>query len=148
MNLHAKYDMKEDRVRFTLHLANDVNHILWITRRQWLGLLHSVSLLLPNTTEAVVSNPRKQSAPKPIEAALPVLVQGIRLKRLTNGVRIIFQKDTQNIAITLGDIGLRQLRDMLLQQSEYIDWDVMAAMTRLKAQNLAQQAMRKAGRKD
>ncbi len=144
MNLQAKYNPQQDRIRLTLQPANGEPRAFWVTRRQWLSLLPAVA----GSEEAKVLPRAKKPLPAaatPLLEAMPLLA--IRLRRLAEGVmRIEFVADTESMAITLHGDGLAQLKQMLLQQAERADWDAAAALARFNAQGMARAAMRKASR--
>lgn len=147
MGLQSKYDLQTDRMRLTLQLANGALRAFWVTRRQWLGLLHAVTVLPQSASAEAPPLPRTKKAltAKALIPA-PIPVEAIRLRQLAEGVKLVFAAADKGVAISLQEPGLQQLQQMLLQQAERAGWDVSAALARLNAQGLARAAMRKASR--
>lgn len=138
-------------MRLTLHPGDGAPRAFWVTRRQWLGLIHALAALPHEPGGAIDAPPQiKKRLPAAADISLPVPlpVQGIRLRRLAQGVKIVFVAGDQGAAISLEGQGLHQLRQMLRQQAERAEWDAGAALARLNAQGMARAAMRKASRTD
>jgi len=149
MALRAKYDPKQDRMLLTLHPAEGEPHAFWVTRRQWLGLLHAMTDL-PALAAEPDAPPRPPSRQRRLSANVnetppePIPVRGIRLRRLTDGVKLIFVTGVQGVGVDFSTAGVAQLRAMLQQQAERAGWDVGAALARLNAATVANAAMKKA----
>lgn len=147
MNLQARYDPREDRMRLTLHPAEGDPHVFWVTRQQWLGLLHALAGVpageaKPTFAAAPASHQRRLSAAEP--GAEPIPLQGIRLRRLANGVKLVFNPGAQGVGLDLPPQRVAQLRAMLWQQAERAGWDVAVALARLDATTLANAAIKDA----
>jgi hypothetical protein len=146
MNIHARYDRKVDRMLLTFNTQDAVNWTLWVTRRHWLGLLHATGVLLQASVEGVtplLPQPKKKPVAQ-ANSASPVHVQGIRLQRMPKGTKIVFVTGDESVIISMDDLGLQQLKQMMLQQAERANWDVSAALARLKMEDIARSAMRQA----
>lgn len=147
MALQAKYDPREDRMRLTLHPAEGDPHVFWVTRRQWLGLLHALAGVpageaKQESAAAPASRQRRLFAHDPERKPIPL--QGIRLRRLANGVKLVFVPGAQGVGVDLTPEGVAQLRAMLWQQAERAGWDVTVALARLDAATLANAALKDA----
>ncbi len=146
MDLQAQYDPQEDRIRLTLYPADAVPRAFWVSRRQWLDLLHMLLALPQAEGGKTPAPPRAKGAPALADVPLPkaVAVQAIRLRRLARGMKLVFVAGAEAVALTLQDEGLRRLRQMLQQQAERAGWDTGAALVRLNAQDMARAAVSKA----
>lgn len=147
MNLRARYDQQEDRMRLTLHPVTGESHSFWVTRRQWIGLLNTLTKL-PIETERP-----KQSVPAPQQKytqahesiAEPLPLDGIRVRRIdNNGIKLIFVTGMRGVFVKIPSAGIESLQRMLEQQADRADWDVSSALTRLHAADLTKVAMKKA----
>lgn len=151
MGLRAKYDPGEDRMRLALEPGEGPPLAFWVTRRQWLGLLHTLAgLPVPENTEAeeagVTVPSSRQHRLSLAEATVPTVLQAIRLRRQAGGIKLALITAGQSVAVDLPHAGIVQLQAMLRQQAERAGWDVDAGLARLSAASLADAAMKKARR--
>lgn len=155
MALQAKYDPQEDRMRLALHADAGKLHVFWATRRDWLGLLHALNDAggsapgaPPAAGGAMASGVDRamNRAPTAGDDVAPIPLQGIRLRRLADGVKLVFVTREQGVGIKLPATGVAQLQAMLQQQAERAGWDAAAALARLNAHSLTRAAMKKASR--
>lgn len=161
MALQAKYDPQEDRMRLTLHADEGKRHVFWVTRRDWLGLLHTLTdddaMGAPpatgsaaggtaGSTIATGAGRALRRAPAGDNDVQPIPLQGIRLRRLADGVKLVFVTPGQGVGIKLPATGVAQLQAVLQQQAERAGWDTAAALARLNAHRLTRAAMKKASR--
>lgn len=117
----------------------------WVTRRQWLGLLHALATLPPTVAPAPPpSRQRRLSTRAEAGQVAPLPLQAIRLRRLAEGVKLVFVTGKAGVSATLSNAGVAQLQDLLRQQAERAGWDAKAALARLHAGAMASAAMRKA----
>lgn len=147
MSLQAKYDPKQDRMLLTLYPSGSAPRALWVTRRQWFGLLYAVGRLLNDADAPIKASPQtKKKQTAEADSILPVPLQGIRLQRMPKGAKIVFVISDEKVTISMEDQGLRQLMHLLRQQAERAAWDVDAAVARMNAENVAIDVDRKTRR--
>ncbi len=148
MALHSKYDPQQDRMRLILRPAQGPLRAFWITRRQWLGLLHALSGAAP----AAAAPPGKApplAPPKPAVspdslAVAAVPLQGMRLRRMAGGVRLLLVADGDTVSLDLPAAAIVEVQSMLRQQAERAGWDTEAALARLGAASVASAALKRA----
>lgn len=145
MGLRARYDPKEDRMLLILERPDAEKTVLWVTRRQWLGLYASLGGAPSATDETKRTPPAKQTPAPPELVAAAAPLEGLRLKRKDGGDNAIgFMVGGETVGMTVKAEGLATLRSLLEQQAERAGWDAPAAVKRLKAQAAAAGAVRKA----
>jgi len=144
MGLRARYDAKEDRMLLIVERPDTEKTVLWVTRRQWLGLYAGLGGVVTATDESKRVPPPKQGpAPQElVQAAVPL--EAIRLRKKEGEFAIGFVVGEETIGLTLKAEGLPNLQRILEQQADRAGWDAAAAVKRLKAQALAAGAVRKA----
>lgn len=147
--LRAQYDAREDRMRLTLHPVDAEPRSFWVTRRQWLELLHALAALpLPGAVEPASESSVPAGGRKAPALAVPPAtpVQDIRLRKTPAGVRLAFVAEPEGATLALQPEGVRRLILMLQQQADRAGWDPQAALARLDARDLAGATMSKARR--
>jgi hypothetical protein len=139
-------------MQLTLHPPDGVVRSFWVTRRQWLALLHAVlALSLPDEAAPDASAPvpgaKKRLPAVAVDKAIPV--QALRLRPTADGgAKLAFVVGENGAAMSLQPPGLHRLKHMLLEQAERAEWDAVAAMDRLGARKIAGDALNKARRAD
>ena len=136
-------------MQLTLDPADAVPRSYWITRRQWLELLHALAALpLPSAGDQVAEPPKQEGGRiGPAQDALPATpLQDIRLRKTPTGIRLAFVADPESATLVLQAEGIRRLIQVLQQQSERAGWDPQSALARLQARDLAGATLRKARR--
>jgi len=147
--LQAQYDAREDRMRLTLHPAAAEPRSFWVTRRQWLELLHALAALpLPDAVEPASESSVPVGARKARALEVPPAtpVREIRLRRTPAGARLAFVAGPEGATLALPPAGVRRLILMLQQQADRAGWDPQAALARLNARDLAGATVSKARR--
>ncbi len=149
MSLHARYDLKEDRMLLTVQPHPSAPVAIWVTRRQWLNLMHALPKFAPalaggSAAADAAPPPHSRRKRAPAGAAEPVLLSALRLAAQPAGVRLIFVIGEQAVSMDFTAEGVAQLQAMLTQQAERAGWDAVAALERLDAASLADAVMKNA----
>ncbi len=153
MGLQAKYDARADRMLLTVQAAEGTPVAIWVTRRQWLNLLHALPGFMPASAEGAAAAGTNSAATEPparrerrqfAPAGEPVELQSLRVVPLDAGVKVIFVIGEQAVGVEFTEAGVQQLLAMLQQQAERAGWDASAALARLDAALLANAAMKNA----
>jgi hypothetical protein len=148
MALQARYDPQQDRMRLILRPAEGPLRAFWVTRRQWLGLLHALSAGQPAAAEqaapALPPKPRQLANSPESLAPEPVPLQTIRLRRMAEGMKLMLVIDKNVVTLDIPAAGIVQVQAMLRQQAERAGWDTDAALARLSAAREANTAVERA----
>ena len=148
MAFQAKYIPREDRMRVTLRPPEGDVRSFWVTRRQWLDVLHELDELgeaQGEPREEVPQPPeeRRKRAMEPVPE--PIALQSLRLQRSERGAKLLFATGGgRGASFNLPQPALPRLRQLFQQQAEQAGWDPAAALDRLGALDLAGEVVRKA----
>ncbi len=149
MSLHAKYDLHADRMLLTVQPPEGAPVAIWVTRKQWLNLMHALPKVVPASGDEgdgtlAVHAPRPRPRRTPSGVAEPVELSALRLIALQAGARLIFVLGEQAVSMDFSPEGVAQLQSLLSQQAERAGWDAAAALERLEAALLVDAAMKNA----
>ncbi len=146
MGVQAKYDPKEDRMLLSLEYGDGSTRIFWLTRRQWIGMMHEMAALKLVPKDEAATEPPKKSAPKPLPPQpSATMVESVKLRKQDQGARVVFSVgEEQGVGVTLAGDGLAGFHRLLEQQAERAGWDPRAGIERLNAGVVARNLMRKA----
>ncbi len=122
---------------------------IWVTRKQWLNLMHALQKLAPAVGEGAgeagaARPPGPRPRRPPTGVAQPVLLSTLRLVAQPAGARLIFVIGEQAVSMDFTAEGVAQLQSLLSQQAERAGWDAGPALERLDAATLADAAMKNA----
>lgn len=146
MALQSKYDPRQDRMLLTVNLKKDeASRTFWLTRLQWLMLMHQVSAVSARPVDDGGALPPRKSPPQ----ALPpqpeaVLLDSLKLGREGDTVKVRLGASEDAITLALKEQQLANFQRMLVTQAERAGWDPRAAMERLAAARAARVAMKRA----
>ena len=146
MSLRAVYRATEDRIELFLDSENQAT-ACWLTRRQWLGLLHQLkhTVLCEHNIEAA---PAIAPISPPLTRSSPVshlgLVSAIRVRQQPEQLTVLLTLGESVRAITLNAQQLKALITLLQKQAEVAGWDAALAMRRYQAARLTQELLVKA----
>lgn len=146
MAMRAVYRATEDRIELFLEGENQAT-ACWLTRRQWLGLLHQLkhTVLCEHKAEAApiiapILPPSTTSSPV-IQAGL---VSAIRVRQQPEQLTVLLTLGESVRAIALNAKQLKALIAMLQKQADIAGWDAALAMRRYQAASLTQELLVKA----
>jgi hypothetical protein len=146
MGVQARYDPKEDRMLLSLEYGDGTARTFWLTRRQWIGMMHEMAALkLVPADEAPAEPPPKKNAPRPL-APQPeaTMVQSVKVRKQEEGARLVFAVgEDQGVGMTLPAERLASFHRLLEQQAERAGWDPRAGVERLSAAVVARNVMRR-----
>ena len=119
---------------------------LWLTRRAWLALYRQLSAVAPDPGAEAQPQPppSRPTRMEPGESEGALFVDAVRVVRRDDSVRIAFRVGPQAVSLNLPSQGVAQLQRMVEIQAERAGWDPQAALGRLAAGAVAQQAVRRA----
>ena len=146
MAMRAAYRAVEDRIELFLEGENHCTSC-WLTRRQWLGLLHQLkhTVLCEHKAEAA---PLKSPASPAYSASVQVteagLVSAIRVRQKPAQLTVLLTLGESVRAIALNAKQLKALIAMLQKQADIAGWDAALAMRRYQAASLTQELLEKA----
>jgi hypothetical protein len=146
MALRARYDPREDRMFLALQFPEQPEQRYWVTRRLWLALYGQIASLAPSQPEQALPPP-PANPPRPMAAgdtADAVALDGVRIKKNEDGVRLVFASARGNTFVDFKQPGLLQLKRLLEMQAERAGWDAAAALERLQADAIAGATVRRA----
>jgi hypothetical protein len=143
MNIRARYDPREDRMRLELQPEIEESKAFSLNRRQWLNLIRAVG---------VTDFPQHKMPPQPPAAQggqqgspLPDLrVNALKFRQEKHGLRVVFLLEGSPVGVLLPNDGLPEIGEMLFRQAERAGWDPAAALDRLKAEEMARETLLRA----
>ena len=146
MGLRAAYRAAEDRMELFLDSKTETT-ACWVTRRQWLSLLHRVvHTVLTEERGERPSAPRRRSsrlAAGPL-ATNSGLVKSFRVRQTPDQITLFITLGPSVRSIKFNATQLDALKEMLQKQSNLAGWDAPAALRRYQAANLTRDALEKA----
>lgn len=145
MGLRAAYRAGEDRIELFLDSETDTT-ACWVTRRQWLSLLHRVVHTLLTEGVERPSAPRRRAARS---AAGPLvthagLVKSLRIRQTPDQITLFITLGPSVRSININATQLDDLKAMLQKQSNLAGWDAPSALRRYQAASLTRDALKKA----
>ena len=146
MGLRAAYRAAEDRMELFLDGETETT-ACWVSRRQWLGLLHRLEHTV--LTEEGVERPSapRQRLARPGAASEPThagLVKSIRLRQTPDQLTLFFTLGPSVRSVKLNAPQLAVLTALLQKQANLAGWDAPAALRRYQAASLTRDALEKA----
>lgn len=138
-----KYDPQEDRIRLSLQIASGSECAYWVTRRQWLALIHNLGS--HTAAKSIQKNKAKQLEGGEIPSAgdEPRIaksspdgssvspLKAIKLRQTPHCLKLILLATEGHVTVDLPYETLTQFKEMLSQQAEAGGWDCDAALQRL-----------------
>ena len=135
-------------MRVTLRPPEGDVRAFWVTRRQWLEVLHGLEESgdaqgEPQENELLSPEEKRQRAQQPVPEPLPL--QSLRLQRSERGSKLVFVAGGgRGATFNVPTPALPRLRQLFQLQAEQAGWDPAAALHRLGALDLAGEVVRKA----
>jgi len=145
MGIKARYDGKQDRMLLIIEPKEGDRRVLWMTRRQWVGLYGGLGPLKPEKPEAKQPPPKPQPLPESLTAGAELL-DTVKLRRKDDVVQIGFIANDKPVGMQVKGDSLEQLKRLLQQQAERAGWDPQAAVVRLRAAAQANAVVKKAAK--
>ena len=146
MGLRATYRAAEDRMALFLD-GNVETTACWVSRRQWLGLLHRLvnTVLTEDGIEPTSAQPRRPTRKTDTtDATQAVLVKSIRVQQSQEQITLLFTLGTSVRSVKLNAKQLIALTAMLEKQATLAGWDAPAALRRYQAVSMTRDALDKA----
>lgn len=150
MSIKAKYNPVDDRMELLIDLDGEEPVLLVFTRPLWLRVLRRLRTALQSSDVNCVDDlnkaPNKRNQNKQdFSVFSPVTVSGFRLiNGKEKGWSLFFLSPERKLRLALSPSGLKQCEELLFLQAERGGWDPLAALNRLRADELAKDALLKA----
>jgi hypothetical protein len=146
MSLRAAYRTAEDRMELFLESDTETT-ACWVTRRQWLGLLHRVvHTVLTEERVKRHSAPRGRAARSvaATQATHAGLVKSLRVRQTPDHITLFITLGPLVHSVKLNATQLASLKALLQKQANLAGWDAPAALRRYQAASLTRDALDKA----
>lgn len=146
MGLRAVYRAAEDRMELILGGETETT-ACWVSRRQWLGLLHrlvNTQLSEADTDQASAQRQRTTRQDASTPALHAGLVKLIRVQQSREQLTLFFTLGSTVRSIKINATQLAGLTALLQKQANMAGWDASAALRRYKAASLTRKALSKA----
>jgi hypothetical protein len=146
MGLRASYEAAEDRMVLFLD-GKAGTTACWVSRRQWLGLLHRLvnTQLTEASTEPASAQRQKIIRPDALTPAVHAgLVKSIHVQQTREQLTLFFTLGSTVRSIKINATQLAGLTALLRKQATLAGWDAPAALRRYHAASLTRKALSKA----
>lgn len=146
MSLRAFYRATEDRIELFLGDETETT-VCWVSRRQWLGLLHRLvnMVLTEDGIKATSARTRRHNLqPTSKHTSDAGLVKSIRVQQTQEQMTLFFSLGTSVRSVKLNATQLRALTALLEKQASLAGWDAPAALRRYRAASMTRDALGKA----
>lgn len=143
MTIRVRYEFEEDRMRLEVKQGSEEAwQILSLNRRQWLNLIRVIGATeLPPLKEPPQAPLFKQD--KEEMDAIIQYVKSLGFKQGEDGLGVVFQFDDTKLEIGFPKDALPRIGELFFRQAEYAGWDPVSGLERLKASDLAREALKK-----